>query len=52
MTIKHAVAAGSWNHPHKDPFDRMYAAQSAVEDIPLITSDKQLETFDIQIIGA
>lgn len=50
MTIRHAVAAGSWNHPHKDPFDRMYAAQSAVENLPLITSDKLLEGFGIQVI--
>jgi len=31
ISIRHAVAAGSWDHPLRDPFDRMYAAQSIEE---------------------
>jgi PIN domain nuclease of toxin-antitoxin system len=35
---------------HHDPFDRLLIAQSMVENIPLITNDKQIIKYDIQII--
>jgi PIN domain nuclease of toxin-antitoxin system len=48
MTFAHAARAGSWPQAHGDPFDRMLAAQSAVELIPLATNDAKLALFDIQ----
>ncbi len=48
VTIPHAQRAGSWTSPHRDPFDRMLAAQSALESIPLITADKALGSFGIE----
>ena len=52
MDIKpeHAQMAGSWNLPHRDPFDRMLAAQAKIEEIPLVTMDKSLFEFPIEII--
>jgi len=48
---EHAQLAGEWPMPHRDPFDRMLAAQAKIENIPLATVDKQLEIFPVQIIG-
>ena len=48
MTFAHAARAGSWPQEHGDPFDRMLAAQSAVESIPLATNDTRMSLFDIQ----
>lgn len=50
VTFAHAARAGSWPQQHADPFDRMLAAQSALESMPLATNDDQLATFEIQRI--
>jgi PIN domain nuclease of toxin-antitoxin system len=50
VTIAHAQQAGAWVSPHRDPFDRVLAAQSALESIPLITADKAIETFGIEVL--
>lgn len=47
VTVQHAQKAGGWTHAHKDPFDRMLAAQSALEDWPLVTRDAALEQFGV-----
>lgn len=39
VTSRHALAAGSLTWSHRDPFDRMLAAQSVLESLPLITVD-------------
>ena len=39
---EHALAAGSLVSDHRDPFDRMLAAQAVVEGLDLVTNDKQL----------
>lgn len=49
VSPEHAQLAGSWGVPHRDPFDRMLAAQSRLENIPLATMDKALDMFDIVI---
>jgi PIN domain nuclease of toxin-antitoxin system len=38
-TGEHAIAVGHLPPLHKDPFDRLLIAQSAVEGITLLTSD-------------
>ena len=50
VTFAHAERAGSWPQPHGDPFDRMLAAQSAIEGLPLVTSDPRLAIFGIETI--
>lgn len=47
VTHLHALKAGAWPHPHRDPFDRMLAAQSALEEMPLVTRDPAFRTFGI-----
>jgi PIN domain nuclease of toxin-antitoxin system len=49
ITIEHAQMAGTWPVPHRDPFDRMLAAQSKLEGIPLISSDAAFVAFGVQL---
>ena len=35
---------------HRDPFDRMLAAQAIVEDLPIISKDSKLKRYGIRII--
>ena len=42
---RHALRAAALPGNHKDPFDRMIAAQSIEEDLPCITADSKLETL-------
>ncbi len=36
---------------HRDPFDRMLIAQSIVEGIPLVTSDRYIQQYDFEFIA-
>lgn len=40
VTSRHALAAGSLEWPHRDPFDRIIAVQSMLESVPLVTADE------------
>jgi len=50
VTIRHAQKAGSWPQPHRDPFDRMLAAQSVLDDLPLVSRDEKLQSFGARLI--
>jgi PIN domain nuclease of toxin-antitoxin system len=50
ISPRHAQLAGEWTLPHRDPFDRMLAAQAKLENISLITVDKALLQFPVKII--
>ncbi|MCP3962934.1 MAG: type II toxin-antitoxin system VapC family toxin [bacterium] len=50
ITIRHAQKAGNWPQPHRDPFDRMLAAQSVLEDLPIVGRDDALAPFGVQLI--
>jgi PIN domain nuclease of toxin-antitoxin system len=45
LPIRHAHArlAGQWNLPHRDPFDRMLAAQAVLEGVPILSRDPLLD---------
>ncbi len=47
----HAQLAGEWKLPHRDPFDRMLAAQAKLEHVSLATVDRALYDFPIQILA-
>lgn len=46
----HSLRAGSYDVAHRDPFDRMLAAQSEIEKLDLVTRDPAFEQFDIPTI--
>ena len=45
LSTVHCLAAGQLNSPHKDPFDRLLAAQAITEKANLVTSDPAFATF-------
>lgn len=44
----HVLRAGRLAGDHRDPFDRMIAAQAIAEDIPVISKDPKLDVFGIR----
>jgi PIN domain nuclease of toxin-antitoxin system len=50
VTMLHGQRAGTWPQSHRDPFDRMLAAQSALEEIPLVSGDPRFEDFGIRLV--
>jgi PIN domain nuclease of toxin-antitoxin system len=46
VSTPHTLAAGQLNWDHKDPFDRMLAAQAMVEGLTLVTADEDLQAFE------
>jgi PIN domain nuclease of toxin-antitoxin system len=48
--LNHALLAGSLISDHRDPFDRMLAAQAIIEKLSLVTSDKAWGDFSLPII--
>ncbi len=42
---EHAVAVGRLPPIHKDPFDRMLVAQARVENVTLLTTDKNMTRY-------
>ena len=43
----HAQLSGSLEGQHRDPFDRMLAAQSKLEKVPLVTRDPVFAAFGV-----
>lgn len=43
-----ALRAGRLLSEHRDPFDRMIAAQALADDIPVLSADTKLDTFGIR----
>lgn len=50
ITIDHARVAGFLSGRHHDPFDRMLAAQSQIEGMPIVTADSAFREFGTPVI--
>ena len=48
ISVEHALRAGLLPGNHKDPFDRMLAAQAIHENLPLLSNDSQLDVFGVR----
>jgi PIN domain nuclease of toxin-antitoxin system len=48
ITLEHALRAGHLTADHKDPFDRMIAAQAIHENLALISNDTQLDVSGVR----
>jgi len=47
IAVEHGVLAGTFDVDHRDPFDRMLAAQAAREGCILVTRDSAFEQFPV-----
>lgn len=45
LKLEHAHLSGSFPHPHRDPFDRMLAAQAILEGLTMVSNDKVFDTM-------
>lgn len=48
ITLDHACRAGLFESEHCDPFDRILAAQSQLEDLAHVSVEDALDTFGVQ----
>jgi PIN domain nuclease of toxin-antitoxin system len=47
ITLQHAQRAGQLTTQHRDPFDRMLAAQALIEGLPIVSNDEALDVFEL-----
>ena len=52
VTHAHALHVASLPRHHADPFDRILIAQSQLEDVPLVTADRHMDSYDVAVIPA
>jgi len=48
IETSHALYAGQLVAEHKDPFDRLLAAQAILEDLIIVSTDTAFDTFGVQ----
>ena len=46
----HAARAGTYPQAHRDPFDRLLAAQAEIEDLTLVSRDRALRQFGVDLL--
>ena len=50
ITLQHGLHAGSYTMPHRDPFDRLLAAQAELAMLTLVTLDPALQAFPCRLL--
>ena len=50
VSVEHGHRAGLLPGNHKDPFDRMLAAQAIIEDLALVTADPELAGLGARVL--
>ncbi len=48
ITARHSIVAGQLKGSHGDPFDRMIAAQALLENLTLLSNDRELDAFGVR----
>jgi PIN domain nuclease of toxin-antitoxin system len=48
--FSHAEAAARLPTHHADPFDRMLVAQAQIEGLSLVTHDRRLSRYDVELV--
>ena len=48
IDVANALRAARFTAPHRDPFDRMIAAQALAMDIPVLSKDTKLDAFGVR----
>ena len=52
ISVDHAERAPTLPSHHRDPFDRMLVAQAQIEALALVTADRALLPYDVEVIDA
>ena len=47
ISIKHAAVVATLLFHHRDPFDRLLAAQAISEEIPIVSADRILDLYSV-----
>jgi len=47
ISVSHASRVASLPFHHRDPFDRLLAAQALTEDIPILSADEVLDAYGV-----
>jgi PIN domain nuclease of toxin-antitoxin system len=50
VQLRHGLHAGSYRQSHRDPFDRLLAAQAELEGLPLVSVDPALAAFPCRLL--
>jgi PIN domain nuclease of toxin-antitoxin system len=50
ISTEHGLRAGLLDAEHRDPFDRVLAAQALVEDLTLLTRDSRIPAFGCKVL--
>jgi PIN domain nuclease of toxin-antitoxin system len=50
VQMQHVLQIASLPDHHRDPFDRLLIAQSQIESIPLITADRLISQYEVNVI--
>jgi len=50
IALAHGLRAGAYPQPHRDPFDRLLAAQAELERLVLLSADPKLGAFPCMVL--
>jgi PIN domain nuclease of toxin-antitoxin system len=50
VNLEHACAAAALPRHHGDPFDRLLIAQAQLENLVLVTHDRQIAKYDLRVM--
>ena len=50
VLIPHVIKVASLPYVHRDPFDRLLVAQAIVEDLHLVTADRELRKYAVKVV--
>lgn len=52
ITLGHGLRVADLPPHHRDPFDRLLIAQAQIERLAILTADRQLAAYDVEIVEA
>ena len=50
VQLEHALQVEKLPERHKDPFDRLLIAQAIAENLTIISSDRQLQSYHVNLV--
>ncbi|MGH7840322.1 MAG: type II toxin-antitoxin system VapC family toxin [Candidatus Binataceae bacterium] len=50
LTLEHALRVAALPNHHKDPFDRALIAQAQVENLPILSADRTIARYPVEVI--